>query len=141
MIKARQYGAYSLKLAGRIPSGYVHNINDNGSPVKGKFKKQTETLQFKRRFGDSEVMDADGKPLVVLSTEKAGPQHSGSNPPGLTRSSFILFISMIKARQYGAYSLKLAGPVRNQLYFNSIPIRIFFLSMIYLISKYFVFIY
>gem|GEM_PF-2977254 len=89
-----------------IPSGYVHNINDNGSPVKGKFKKQTETLQFKRRFGDSEVMDADEKPLVVLSTEKAGSQHSGANSPGLTRSSFILFILMTKASRYSALSTR-----------------------------------
>ena len=63
--KAGRYGAYSLKLAGRIPSGYVHNIHDPGSPVKGNFKKQTEILQFKRWFGDSKGVDKDGKPLVV----------------------------------------------------------------------------
>ena len=63
--KAGRYGAYSLKLAGRIPSGYVPNITDPGFPVKGNFKKQTEILQFKRWFGDSKVVDKDGKPLVV----------------------------------------------------------------------------
>ena len=62
--KTGQYGAYSNRI-GRIPSGYVHNINDEGSPVKGNFKKQTETLQFKRWFGDSKVVDEDGNPLVV----------------------------------------------------------------------------
>ena len=63
--KAGRYSAYSLKLAGTILSGYVHNITDPGSPVKGNFKKQTETLQFKRWFGGSKVVDKDGKPLVV----------------------------------------------------------------------------
>ena len=63
--KAGRYSAYSLKLAGTILSGYVHNITDPGSPVKGNFKKQTETLQFMRWFGGSKVVDKDGKPLVV----------------------------------------------------------------------------
>ena len=62
--KAGQYSAYSNRI-GTIPSGYVHNITDPGSPVKGNFKKQTETLQFMRWFGGSKVVDKDGKPLVV----------------------------------------------------------------------------
>ena len=39
----------------------VHNIADAGINVKS----QTETLQFKKFFKNSKVVDADGKPLVV----------------------------------------------------------------------------
>ena len=33
-------------------NGYIHSIRDNGSNVKPKFKNITESLQFKRWFGD-----------------------------------------------------------------------------------------
>lgn len=36
--KASRYNALSKK-GGIIPTGLVHNINDDGSPVKGFFKK------------------------------------------------------------------------------------------------------
>ena len=62
--KAKRYSAGS-KNPGGIPSGVVHTIHDEGSPVKGEFKKQTETLQFKEWFGKSKVVDEEGKPLVV----------------------------------------------------------------------------
>ena len=62
--KAKRYSAGS-KNPGGIPSGVVHTIHDEGSPVKGEFKKQTETLQFKEWFGKSKVVDEAGKPLVV----------------------------------------------------------------------------
>ena len=62
--KAKRYSAGS-KNPGGIPSGVVHTIHDEGSPVKGNFKKQTETLQFKEWFGKSKVVDEEGKPLVV----------------------------------------------------------------------------
>ena len=42
----------------------VHNIDDPGSPVKGLFKKQTDSLQFKRWFRDSKAVDENGEPLV-----------------------------------------------------------------------------
>jgi len=57
--KASRYNALSNR-KGIIPTGIVHNIDENGSPVKGKFKKQKETLQFERWFGDSVVVDEDG---------------------------------------------------------------------------------
>ena len=62
--KAKRYSAGS-KNPGGIPSGVVHTIHDEWSPVKGNFKKQTETLQFKEWFGKSKVVDEEGKPLVV----------------------------------------------------------------------------
>ena len=68
--KASRYSALSKK-EGSIPTGLVHNINDDGSPVKGLFKKNTETLQFKRWFGDSKVVDENGEPLVVYHDTNA----------------------------------------------------------------------
>jgi len=51
-----------------VPEGgfnAIHNIHDNGSPVKGLFKENTDSLQFKRWFGDSKVVDENGEPMVV----------------------------------------------------------------------------
>ena len=62
--KAEKYAVFS-QLKERTLSGVIHNINDPNSPVKGFFKKQTETLQFQRWFKNSKVVDADGKPLIV----------------------------------------------------------------------------
>ena len=45
--------------------GLIHTIQDGDSPVNRKFMEQTETKQFRRWFGDSKVVDEDGKPLVV----------------------------------------------------------------------------
>ena len=61
--KAKRYGAFR-QLKGSIASGFINNITDVGSPVKGSFKKQTDTLQFKRWFGKSENVDSDGQPIV-----------------------------------------------------------------------------
>lgn len=54
-------------------SGYIHSINDANSPVKPKLSSATESLQFKKWFGDwtktpskaSKVVDSNGAPLVV----------------------------------------------------------------------------
>ena len=53
--------------------GYIHSIYDTGSPVKEFVKATTDTMQFKRWFGDwqndpqnaSKVVNADGTPKVV----------------------------------------------------------------------------
>ena len=68
--KAGRYGVFS-QLKERVPSGIIHNINDPKSPVKGVFKKQTETSQFQRWFGKSVVKDANGDPLVVYHDTNA----------------------------------------------------------------------
>lgn len=62
--KASRYSVLS-KNKKTITAGYLHTIHDEWSPVKGEFKKQTETLQFKEWFGKSKVVDEEGKPLVV----------------------------------------------------------------------------
>ena len=53
--------------------GFIHSINDSGSPVKGRVVNAIESQQFKRWFGDwhnhpensSKVVDNDGTPRVV----------------------------------------------------------------------------
>lgn len=45
--------------------GLIHSIFDAGSPVNRKYMEQTETRQFKRWFGDSKVVNADGTPMKV----------------------------------------------------------------------------
>lgn len=50
---------------GAMQDGLIHSILKNDSPVNRKFMDQTETRQFQRWFGDSKVVDEDGKPLVV----------------------------------------------------------------------------
>lgn len=45
----------------------------DGGPLESRALPQTETPEFKRWFGDSKVVDADGKPLVVYhGTRNAG---------------------------------------------------------------------
>ena len=58
--KASRYTAYSNKI-GNIPTGFVHNIAE----ANIKVKSQTETLQFKKWFDGSKVVDESGKPMVV----------------------------------------------------------------------------
>lgn len=48
-----------------VQDGLRHTIYDNGANVNRKFLKQTETRQFKKWFGKSKVVDADGNPMTV----------------------------------------------------------------------------
>ena len=48
-----------------IQDGLIHSIHDAGSPVNRKYMEQTETKQFKRWFGDSQIVNEDGSPKVV----------------------------------------------------------------------------
>ena len=60
--------------------GFIHSINDPGSPVKMRISSETESQQFKRWFGDwqnhpenaSKVVNADGTPKAasLRSVEK-----------------------------------------------------------------------
>lgn len=53
--------------------GFIHSINDPGSPVKMRISSETESQQFKRWFGDwqnrpesaSKIVNADGTPKVM----------------------------------------------------------------------------
>ena len=50
---------------GRINDGLIHSIFDAASPVNRNYLEQTETQQFKRWFGRSGVVQADGTPRAV----------------------------------------------------------------------------
>lgn len=55
-----------LQLSGGLPQdGFIHSIRDKGSKVKWKFNDVTETQQFKRWFGKSKIVNADGTPKVM----------------------------------------------------------------------------
>ena len=61
------------KVSVQIHSGYIASIRDAGSPVKPKMKNVTESVQFKRWFGNwienpekaSKIVNADGSPKIV----------------------------------------------------------------------------
>ena len=48
-----------------ISDGFVSSIRDTNSPVKPKIKDVTESQQFRRWFGNSKVVNADGTPMMV----------------------------------------------------------------------------
>ena len=45
--------------------GFIHSLTEANSPVKLKIKDATESQQFKRWFGKSKIVNADGTPRVV----------------------------------------------------------------------------
>lgn len=61
------------KDSAQIHDGYIASIRDAGSPVKPKMKNVTESVQFKRWFGNwienpekaSKIVNADGSPKIV----------------------------------------------------------------------------
>ena len=68
-----QSGGNPIPTAIKKYNGFIHKLTDSNSPVKPRINSQTETLQFKRWFGDwqknpknaSKVVDENGKPLIV----------------------------------------------------------------------------
>ena len=72
--------------------------------IRSSAKRQTETPEFKRWFGDSKVVDADGKPLVVYhGTDKDfsafDPSRIGDNF-GVDEEGFFFTSSKIRASGY-----------------------------------------
>ena len=57
-----QAGAQFTGMA--LQDGLIHNIHDTGSPVKRNYLPQTDTRQFNRWFGDSQMKNEDGTPKV-----------------------------------------------------------------------------
>lgn len=61
------------KDSAQIHDGYITSIRDAGSPVKPKLKNVTESVQFKRWFGNwmenpqkaSKIVNADGSPEIL----------------------------------------------------------------------------
>ena len=64
-----------------ISDGFVSSIRDTNSPVKPKLKDATESQQFKRWFGKSKIVNADGTPRVVYhQTSKVFTVFNTDNP-------------------------------------------------------------
>lgn len=66
-----------------LTDGFNHSISENSDFVNSKFLKQTETLQFKRWFGKSKVVNDDGTPRVLYHQTGAeitefDPRHKGA---------------------------------------------------------------
>ena len=60
------YERAGVQFSGRsIQDGLIHSIHDAGSPVNVKYLEQTETKQFQRWFGNSQIVNEDGSPRVM----------------------------------------------------------------------------
>ena len=46
-------------------SGFIHSIDESGSIVKKKLNSVTDSLQFKRWFGNSKVKNAGGTQKIM----------------------------------------------------------------------------
>lgn len=111
-----------LQLPGNLPQdGFVHSIREPGSFVKAKMDDVTNSLQFKRWFGDwkggkrnvSKVVNRDGSPRVVYhytdaDFEAFDTSKSGSNQ-GVTHGDGIYVSTNPKEFAY-------AGKNRLDLY-------------------------
>lgn len=72
------------KVSARARSGYIASIRDADSPVKPKMKNVTESVQFKRWFGDwqrhtkdvSKIQNADGSPIAPVVIDGFGFQNN-----------------------------------------------------------------
>ena len=61
--------------ANSLPDELIHKITDAGSPVKPIITSQTDTMQFKRWFGNSVMTEngkAQGKPRVFYHGTNSG---------------------------------------------------------------------
>ena len=45
--------------------GFIDSISAVGSPVKIRITNQRDTVPFKKWFGDSKIVNADGTPKIV----------------------------------------------------------------------------
>ena len=61
----RNLASSELKAGGGLNDGLIHTIAEADVPVNSQGKRQTETKQFRRWFGNSVVVSEDGSPKVV----------------------------------------------------------------------------
>ncbi len=98
-------------------NGFVHNIDEAGSPVKKKFSNQTESRQFKRWFEKSTVVNADGTPKVMYRGDSADFtvfDRKKTKPYNLYGRGFYFTDSPSHAGQYGnarSFYLSIQNPV------------------------------
>lgn len=102
--------------------GFVSSIRDVNSPVKLKIKDVTETQQFKRWFGKSKVVNADGSPKIVYHQtendftvfdtrrEGAGTRDNGT-PFGIFLKSSNRDIGLKGKKQMALYA-RIVNPLR-----------------------------
>ena len=70
-------------LPNTLSDGFIHSIHENSSPVKPKLKNVTESQQFKRWFGKSKAVNADGTPMILYHQTSEyftvfEPRHKGA---------------------------------------------------------------
>lgn len=102
--------------------GFVSSIRDVNSPVKLKIKDVTESRQFKRWFGESKVVNADGSPKIVYHQtendftvfdtrrEGAGTRDNGT-PFGIFLKSSNRDIGLKGKKQMALYA-RIVNPLR-----------------------------
>lgn len=102
--------------------GFVSSIRDVNSPVKLKIKDVTEIRQFKRWFGKSKVVNADGSPKIVYHQtendftvfdtrrEGAGTRDNGT-PFGIFLKSSNRDIGLKGKKQMALYA-RIVNPLR-----------------------------
>ena len=102
--------------------GFVSSIRDVNSPVKLKIKDVTESRQFKRWFGNSKVVNADGSPKIVYHQtendftvfdtrrEGAGTRDNGT-PFGIFLKSSNRDIGLKGKKQMALYA-RIVNPLR-----------------------------
>ncbi len=105
-------------------NGFIHSISENGSPVKGNFKKisQTETKQFKTWFGNSKVIDANGKPKIVYHGTNSNfnvfdPAKFNQNEQhgDYVGEAFFFADTIEKAQKYGNNVIPVYLSIKNPL--------------------------
>ena len=115
-IQVMGYGK-SQRLANALPeSGFVHSIRENDQNVNTKFTNNTETKQFKRWFGDSEVVNPDGTPKIVYHGTNARFTvfDMSKAKPGLYGRGFYFSNAADQAGVYGntgSYYLSMQNPL------------------------------
>ena len=86
------------KDSAQIHDGYITSIRDAGSPVKPKLKNVTESVQFKRWFGNwignpekaSKIVNADGSPKIMYHQTDADFSVFRTESTGAGRGDAIL---------------------------------------------------
>ena len=115
------FGKAGVQFPGRpLQDGLIHSIFDAGSPVNRKFMEQTQTRQFKRWFGKSKVVNADGSPKVMYHGTNSGafevfdPGQSNKRARLNTLGTGNYFAAdMESARRYGERVIEAYVSIQN----------------------------
>lgn len=97
--------------------GFIHSITEPGSPVNLRISNQTDSRQFKNWFGNSKIVNSDGKPKVMYHGSPAQFSRfdrKKAKSSGLYGRGFYFTDSDTHAKTYGnTYSVYLN--IRNPL--------------------------